>query len=137
MRTNIAGTSPWEGLVGYSRAVRAGPFVHVAGTTATQNGAAMHPGDAAAQTRAALNIIAGALAQAGAELRHVVRTRLYVTDISQWEAVGRAHGEVFGHIRPASSMVQVAALIDPQHLVEIEADAYIWDEADRATISGG
>jgi enamine deaminase RidA (YjgF/YER057c/UK114 family) len=136
MRTNIAGTSPWEGLVGYSRAVRAGPFVHVAGTTATQDGVVMHPGDAAAQTRAALAIIAGALAQAGAELRHVVRTRMYVTDIAQWEAIGRAHGEVFGHIRPASSMVQVAALIDPQHLVEIEADAYIWDE-ETGTSSAG
>ena len=128
MRRNIAGTSPWEALVGYSRAVRAGPHVHVAGTTATVQGVVMHPGDAAAQTRVALGIIAGALAEAGAELRHVVRTRIYVTDISQWEVIGRAHGEVFGTIRPASSMVQVAALIDPQHLVEIEADAYIWEE---------
>ena len=128
-RTNIAGSSPWEGLVGYSRAVRVGPHVHVAGTTATVLGVAAHPGDAAAQTRVALGIIAGALAQAGAELRHVVRTRIYVTDISQWEAIGRAHGEVFGEIRPAASMVQVSALIDPEHLVEIEADAYVWDES--------
>lgn len=105
-----------------------GPHVHVAGTTATVDGVVAHPGDAAAQTRVALGIIAGALAEAGAELRHVVRTRLYVTDISQWEAIGRTHGEVFGDIRPATSMVQVSALIDPQHLVEIEADAYVWDE---------
>jgi len=129
-RRNIAGTSPWEPLVGYSRAVRVGPHVHVAGTTATLEGVVAHPGDAAAQTHTALAIIAGALQEAGAELRHVVRTRLYVTDISQWEAIGRAHGEVFGSIRPATSMVQVAALIDPQHLVEIEADAYVWDAAD-------
>ncbi|WP_407568749.1 RidA family protein [Deinococcus altitudinis] len=126
-RRNIAGTSPWEPLVGYSRAVRAGPYVWVAGTTATVQGVVMHPGDAAAQTRVALDIIAGALAEAGAELRHVVRTRIYVTDISQWEAVGRAHGEVFGEIRPAASMVQVTALIDPEHLVEVEAEAYLWD----------
>ena len=128
MRRNIAGTSPWEALVGYSRAVRVGPHVYVAGTTATVQGVVTYPGDAAAQTRVALGIIAGALAEAGAELRHVVRTRIYVTDVSQWEAIGRAHGEVFGNVRPASSMVQVAALIDPAHLVEIEADAYIWEE---------
>ena len=127
-RLNVAGNSPWEPLVGYSRAVRVGPHVHVAGTTATVQGVVAHPGDAAAQTRVALSIIARALAEAGAELRHVVRTRIYVTDISQWEAIGRAHGEVFGEIRPAASMVQVSALIDPQHLVEIEADAYVWDE---------
>ena len=133
MRRNIAGTSPWEALVGYSRAVRVGPHVHVAGTTATVQGVVTHPGDAAAQTRVALDIIGGALKQAGAELRHVVRTRIYVTDVSQWEAVGRAHGEVFGEIRPAASMVQVAALIDPAHLVEIEADAYIWDEVEAGS----
>ena len=128
MRRNIAGTSPWEALVGYSQAVRVGPHVHVAGTTATVQGVVTYPGDAAVQTRVALGIIAGALAEAGAELKHVVRTRIYVTDVSQWEAIGRAHGEVFGNVRPASSMVQVAALIDPAHLVEIEADAYIWEE---------
>ncbi|WP_425145749.1 RidA family protein [Deinococcus sp.] len=130
MRRNIAGSSVYEPLVGYSRAVRVGLHVHVAGTTAAQDGVPMHPGDAAAQTRAALSIIAGALQQAGAELRHVVRTRLYVTDIAQWEVIGRAHGEVFGAIRPACTMVQVAALIDPAHLVEIEADAYIWDDSE-------
>ena len=116
-------------MVGYSRAVRVGRHVHVAGTTATVAGVVTHPGDAAAQTRVALGIIA----EAGAELRHVVRTRIYVTDISRWEAVGRAHGEVFGEIRPAASMVQVAALIDPAHLVEIEADAYIWDEVEAGS----
>ncbi|GGJ75304.1 RidA family protein [Deinococcus aquiradiocola] len=136
-RTNFAGTSPWEPVVGYSRAVRVGPHVHVAGTTATRDGVVLFPGDAGAQARAALCIIAGALAQAGAELRHVVRTRIYVKDISQWEAVGRAHGEVFGEVRPACSMVQVSGLIDPLHLVEIEADAYVWDEAGRSTASGG
>jgi enamine deaminase RidA (YjgF/YER057c/UK114 family) len=136
MRRNIAGTSPWEAVVGYSRAVRIGPHVSVAGTTATLEGVVAHPGDAAAQTRVALAIIAGALAQAGAELRHVVRTRIYVTDISQWEEIGRVHGELFGEIRPACSMVQVAALIDPGHLVEIEAEAYVWDEAVSAASSG-
>ena len=134
MRKNIAGTSPWEALVGYSRAVRVGPMVQVAGTTATVGGVVMHPGDAAGQTRAALAIIGEALREAGAELRHVIRTRLYVTDISQWEAIGRVHGEVFGDIRPACSMVQVAALIDPGHVVEIEAEAYVWDDPDS---SGG
>ena len=125
MRQNIAGTSPWEALVGYSRAVRVGPHVHVAGTTATLGGEVQHPGDAAGQTRLILQIIAGALAQAGAGLEHTVRTRLYVTDISQWEAIGRVHGEVFADIRPAASMVQVAALIDPAHLVETRLDAYV------------
>ena len=132
MRTNIAGMSPWEDVVGYSRAVRVGPLVQVAGTTATAQGVVMHPGDAAGQTRAALAIIEGALREAGAELRHVIRTRLYVTDISRWEAIGRVHGEYFGNIRPASSMVQVAALIDPAHLVEIEAEAYVWDDSEAS-----
>ncbi|ULH16788.1 RidA family protein [Deinococcus sp. KNUC1210] len=132
MRRNIAGTSPWESVVGYSRAVRVGPVVQVAGTTATSAGVVLHPGDAAGQTRAALAIIEEALREAGAELRHVIRTRLYVTDISQWEAIGRVHGEVFGALRPACSMVQVSALIDAAHLVEIEAEAYVWDDAGEA-----
>lgn len=118
--------------MGYSRAVRVGPHVWVAGTTATVNGEVQHPGDAAGQTRAALDIIEAALREAGAELRHVVRTRLYVTDIGRWEEVGRVHGEVFGAVRPASSMVEVAGLIDPLHLVEIEAEAYICDGAPAA-----
>lgn len=123
MRQNIGGQSPWEDLVGYSRAVRVGQVVHVAGTTATVNGQVVGVGNAYEQTRVALDLIAGALAQAGASLSDVVRTRLYVTDISRWKDIGRAHGEVFGDIRPAATMVQVAALIDPEHLVEIEAEA--------------
>lgn len=124
MRQNISGTSPWEARVGYSRAVRVGNTVHVAGTTATRD-SVVGVGDAYAQTRVALEIIQGALAEAGARLEDVVRTRLFVTDISRWEEIGRAHGEVFGEIRPASTMVQVSALIDPAHLVEIEAEAVI------------
>ncbi|MFK7604137.1 RidA family protein [Deinococcus sp. SM5_A1] len=125
MRQNIGGTSPWEASVGYSRAVRVGNVIHVAGITATVNGEVVGVGDTRTQTRVILGIIRGALEQAGATLENVVRTRIFVTDISRWEEVGRAHGEVFGAIRPAATMVQVAALIDPQHLVEIEAEAII------------
>ncbi|AWN23976.1 hypothetical protein DKM44_12675 [Deinococcus irradiatisoli] len=125
MRQNIGGTSKWESVVGYSRAVRLGQQVFVAGTTATVEGEVVHVGDAAQQTRVILDIIGAALAQAGATLNDVVRTRIYVTDISRWEEVGRVHGEVFGEVRPATSMVQVAALIDPRLLVEIEADAVV------------
>lgn len=125
MRQNISGTSPWEPIIGYSRAVRVGNVVHVAGTTGMRNGQVVGIGDAYQQTKVALEIIQGALEQAGARLEHVVRTRIYLTDISRWEEVGRAHGEVFGEIRPASTMVQVSALINPEHLVEIEAEAMI------------
>ncbi|GAA4750774.1 RidA family protein [Modestobacter marinus] len=115
--------APWEAVVGYSRVVVAGDTAYVSGTTATVDGQVAHPGDAGAQTRVALSTIARALADAGFALGDVVRTRVYVTDISRWEEVGRVHGEFFGDVRPATAMVQVAALIDPAMLVEVEADA--------------
>ncbi len=115
---------PWEGVVGYSRVVRSGDYVHVAGTTATVDGKVVAPGDAGEQTRVALRIIGEALAKAGARFDQVVRSRIFVLDIADWEAVGVAHGEVFADIRPVSTMVEVSRLIDPEHLVEIEVDAY-------------
>jgi enamine deaminase RidA (YjgF/YER057c/UK114 family) len=119
----IGSGTPWEDVVGYSRVVVSGDSAWVSGTTATVDGAVAHPGDAGAQARVALEGIRRALEQAGFRLEDVVRTRIYVTDISRWEQVGRAHGEFFGDVRPAASMVQVVALIDPAMLVEIEADA--------------
>ena len=125
MRQLISSGSAWEPIVGYSRAVRVGNVVEVAGTTA-QDGDVMTGGaDVYAQTRRALEKIGEALAAAGATFADVVRTRIFVTDIAQWEAVGRAHGEIFGDIRPVTSMLEVRALIDPRMLVEIEATAII------------
>jgi enamine deaminase RidA (YjgF/YER057c/UK114 family) len=116
----------YEAIAGYSRVVRAGSHVWVAGCTATtEDGAIAGPGDPYVQAQQVLTNLEAALAQVGARLEDVVRTRMYVTDISQWEAVARAHGEVFGDIRPATAMLEVSALIDPRMMVEIEADAFI------------
>ena len=126
MRKNISSGASWESIVGYSRAVRIGNHIWVAGTTATDaNGNVVGVGDVAVQTRYALQKIGRALEGAGATFADVVRTRMFVTDISQWEIIGRIHGEIFGSIRPASTMVEVAKLVDPQHLIEIEVDAFL------------
>ena len=125
-RVNIASGAPWEPVVGYSRAVRVGDHVYVSGTTATDgDGNIVGAGDPYAQTRQIMANLAAALERSGAQLADVVRTRIFVTDIAQWEAVGRAHGETFAAIRPACTMVEVAQLIAPEIMVELEADAII------------
>ena len=127
-RQIVRSGAPWESIVGYSRAVRIGPHVAVSGTAPVgENGEVVGIGDAYAQTKRCIEIIEAALGEAGATLSDVVRTRMFVTDISQWAAIGRAHGESFGDILPATAMVEVSQLIDPKMLVEIEVDAIVAD----------
>ena len=127
-RANFSTGTPWEPVVGYSRAVRVGSMVWVAGTTATgPDGNIVGRGDPAAQTRQVLENVKSALARAGARLDHVVRTRIYVRNVADWETIGRVHGQYFGQVRPAATLVEVSGLVDPDMLVEIEVDACIAD----------
>lgn len=127
-RANFSTGTPWEPVVGYSRAVRVGSMVWVAGTTATgPDGLIVGRGDPAAQTRQVLENVKSALARAGARLDHVVRTRIYVRNVADWETIGRVHGQYFGQVRPAATLVEVSGLVDPDMLVEIEVDACVTD----------
>lgn len=124
-RINISSGAPWENKVGYSRAVVIGQQLEISGTVAEHNGTVVGPGDAYLQTRCILEKIQKVLEQAGAGMEHIIRTRMYVTDITQWDLVGKAHGEFFGSIKPATTMIEVQSLIDEAFLVEIEASAVI------------
>lgn len=126
-RELISSGAPWEKQAGYSRAVKVGAYIHVSGTTATEKGEVVGKGDAYLQAKRILDIIAKALDEAGAGLNNVVRTRMYLTNIEDWEAVARAHGEAFAQVLPAATLLEVGQLIDPDMLVEIEADAYVGD----------
>lgn len=132
-RRSVQSGARWESIAGYSRAVRVGDAIWVAGTSAVgPDGAVVGKGDPAAQLRRCVEIVQAALAELGAGLEHVVRTRMYVTDISQWEAIARAHGEAFGEIRPVTAMIEVKGLVDPDMLVELECDAVIPSRASPA-----